>query len=224
MTEKTREPQYQCVLDIRDQVGFTRLGLMSNQVWHEDPRALLFHLARYKFVSKMFAGFGKVLEVGCADAFNSRVVQQSVKSLVAVDFDPVFVRDANERMTDKWRFECVVHDMVAGPFRGDFDGAYALDVLEHIPAGSDAAFVANMAASLAPTGSLIVGTPSLQSQAYASAPSREGHINCKDAKQLKELMQGHFHSVFIFSMNDEVVHTGYYPMANYLLALCAHRK
>jgi hypothetical protein len=28
-----------------------------------------------------------------------------------------------------------------------------------------------------------------------------------------------FHHVFIFSMNDEVVHTGFYPMAHYLLAL-----
>ena len=32
-------------------------------------------------------------------------------------------------------------------------------------------------------------------------------------------MQQFFHNVFIFSMNDEVVHTGYAPMAHYLLAL-----
>jgi hypothetical protein len=32
-------------------------------------------------------------------------------------------------------------------------------------------------------------------------------------------MQQFFHNVFVFSMNDEVVHTGYSPMAHYLLAL-----
>ena len=32
-------------------------------------------------------------------------------------------------------------------------------------------------------------------------------------------MQQFFHNVFVFSMNDEVVHTGYFPMAHYLLAL-----
>jgi hypothetical protein len=30
--------------------------------------------------------------------------------------------------------------------------------------------------------------------------------------------------VFLFSMNDEVVHTGFYPMAHYLFAVCADRK
>ena len=35
-------------------------------------------------------------------------------------------------------------------------------------------------------------------------------------------MTHHFRNVFIFSMNDEVVHTGFYPMAHYLFALCCH--
>jgi hypothetical protein len=42
--------------------------------------------------------------------------------------------------------------------------------------------------------------------------------------ELKKTMQQFFHNVFMFSMNDEVVHTGYHPMAHYLLAVCAHRK
>jgi hypothetical protein len=32
-------------------------------------------------------------------------------------------------------------------------------------------------------------------------------------------MERHFRTVFIFSMNDEVVHTGFSPMAHYLLAV-----
>jgi hypothetical protein len=79
-------------------------------------------------------------------------------------------------------------------------------------------------ASLPPQGVLIVGTPSLQSQQYASLASREGHVNCKDAPALRELLGGFFHHVFLFSMNDEVVHTGFHPMANYLLALCCSAK
>lgn len=34
----------------------------------------------------------------------------------------------------------------------------------------------------------------------------------------KNTMQRYFHNVFMFSMNDEVVHTGFHPMAHYLLA------
>jgi len=217
---KTREPQYERCLEVLEKHGRTSLGLMTNQVWHDDPRRLAFVLARYKFVAKMFSGMARVLEIGCADAFGTRLVLQEVGALTAIDFDPVFVHDANDRMDARWHFECKVHDLLQGPVAGPFDGAYALDVIEHIPSTAEEAFMGNAARSLTDHGVLILGTPPIQSQAYASPPSREGHVNCKDAPALRELLQGFFHHVFLFSMNDEVVHTGFHPMANYLLALC----
>jgi len=33
-----------------------------------------------------------------------------------------------------------------------------------------------------------------------------------------------FHNVFIFSMNDEVVHTGFHKMANYVFAIGAGKR
>jgi cyclopropane fatty-acyl-phospholipid synthase-like methyltransferase len=223
--EQTKEPQYQVQVKIRDEEGLARLGLTTNQVWRDDPRHLLFILARVKFVAKMLSGKQRVLEVGCGDAFGSRLVLQEVGSLCAVDFDPVFVRDANERMDERWKFECRVHDIVSGPVSdGAFDAAYTLDVIEHIPQKNEDAFIGNIARSLEDQGVLIVGTPSVQSQVYASEYSKQGHINCKDHKQLKELLLKYFHNVFILSMNDEVVHTGYYPMAHYLFALCTGKR
>jgi cyclopropane fatty-acyl-phospholipid synthase-like methyltransferase len=222
--EKTKEPQYQFVVGLREAKGLSQLGLVTNQVWHDDPRRLLFILARYKFVSKMLGGKQRVLEIGCGDAFGTRTVLQEVGSICAVDFDPVFVNDVNERMEERWKFDCRVHDILERPVAGPFDAAYSLDVLEHIPQEHERRFVSNIAASLTEHGVLVIGTPSIQSQSYASAPSKEGHVNCKDAAQLKDLMSGFFHNVFIFSMNDEVVHTGFYPMAHYLFALgCAKR-
>ena len=222
--EQTKEPQYQIQVRLRETKGLTRLGLVTNQVWHDDPRRLLFVLARYKFVSKMLSGKKKVLEVGCGDAFGTRIVLQEVGEICAVDFDPVFIRDAQERMEEKWRFDCKVHDMLSGPVDGRFDAAYSLDVIEHIPVEHEDTFVANLAGSLSNDGVLLIGTPSLQSQAYASPPSKEGHINCKDQPELKELLLKYFQNVFVFSMNDEVVHTGFSPMAHYLFALCTGRR
>ena len=66
--------------------------------------------------------------------------------------------------------------------------------------------------------------PSLQSQQYASPLSKIGHINCKDCPDLRALMQRYYDHVFMFSMNDEVLHTGYFPMAQYLFALCTGKK
>jgi 2-polyprenyl-3-methyl-5-hydroxy-6-metoxy-1,4-benzoquinol methylase len=217
---KTREPQYEHCLEVAEQGGRTQLGLMSNQVWHDDPRRLAFVLARYKFVAKMFRGFNRVLEIGCADAFGTRIVLQEVKSVTAVDFDPVFIADANARMIAAWPIDCRVHDMLSGPVPEMFDGAYAVDVLEHIPADDEDRFVGNIVASLSPRGVLIAGMPSIHSQQYASPGSRAGHVNCKDEQGLRATMRRFFDNVFIFSMNDEVVHTGFSPMAHYLFALC----
>ncbi len=222
-TRTTREPQYQRLLELKRR-GITRLGLMTNQAWHDDPKHVLFTLSRYKFVAKMLSGSRHVLEVGCADAFGTRLVLPEVGRLTAVDFDPLFIADARERMEAGWRFACRVHNVLRRPVPGAFDGAYALDVIEHIRPEDEDRFLGNIVRSLTPTGVLILGTPSVQSQAYASEPSRAGHVNCKDAAGLKELLERFFHRAFVFSMNDEVIHTGYYPMAHYLMALACHRR
>jgi 2-polyprenyl-3-methyl-5-hydroxy-6-metoxy-1,4-benzoquinol methylase len=217
--DHTREPQYERALELLRSQGLTSLGLMTNQAWHDDPKHLLFTLSRYKFVAKMLTGREHVLEVGCADAFGTRIVLQAVKRLTATDFDATFVADVLERMDERWSFECIQHDLLKGPLAGNFDGAFALDVIEHIPKENERQFVGNIARSLTTHGVLILGSPSIQSQAYASALSKAGHVNCKDGDGLRDLMREFFHTVFVFSMNDEVVHTGYFPMAHYLLAV-----
>lgn len=217
---RTREPQYQHSVTIRDEEGFARLGMSANQAWRDDPRHLLFTLARYKFVAKMLQGRRSALEVGCGDGFATRLVLQEVPSITAIDFDPVFVEDAKDQMTDAWRFDCRVHDILQSPVEGEFEAAYSLDVFEHIPADDENRFFENVVASLTERGVFLVGTPSLESQAHASPASKEGHVNCKTGEQLTELCSKHFHDVFLFSMNDEVVHTGFNRMAHYLFTLC----
>jgi 2-polyprenyl-3-methyl-5-hydroxy-6-metoxy-1,4-benzoquinol methylase len=226
MSEKlaTREVQYQIVLDKQKEQGTTSFGLMTNQAWDDDPKRLTFTFSRYKFVAKMFSGFDKVLEIGCADAVATRIVQQEVKSMTAVDFDALFVADANARMSEKWKFTCFQHDMLSGPVAGTYDGIYALDVLEHIEPADEATFLTNMVASLAPHGTVIIGIPSLESQAYASPVSLAGHVNCKTMPDFKKTMQHYFHNVYMLAMNDEVLHTGYHKMAQYLFAVCCSPK
>lgn len=217
----TKEPQYQPLVELKRTHGLTRLGMMNNQVWQDDPKRLVFTLSRYKFVAKMLSGRKRVLEIGCGDAFASRIVKQEVEHLTVVDFDPVFLADIQEHADPIWPIEARLHDILTAPVEGDFDGIYSLDVLEHIPMGDEDRYLSNIIASLDPGGAIIIGIPSLESQAYASPQSKEGHVNCKSGNDLKRLLDRFFHNVFLFSMNDEVVHTGFYPMAHYLLAVCA---
>lgn len=221
---QTKEEQYGLVFDVAEKHGISQLGLMINESWNQDPKRTLFTLARYKFVAKMLSGYENVLEVGCADAFGSRLVKQAVGHLTAIDFDPIFIEDARKRSNPHWPIDLAVHDMLSGPPPGQYDAIFSLDVLEHIQPDQEDLFIKNMLASLKLGGVSIVGMPSLESQVHASPQSKAGHVNCKTGSALKALFQQYYDNVFLFSMNDEVIHTGFSPMAHYLLVLCCGKK
>lgn len=222
--KQTKEPQYGLIFDVVEKHGVSKLGLMANVSWNQDPKRILFTLARYKFVAKMLSGRNKVLEIGCADAFGTRLVQQEVEQMTVVDFDPVFIDDIKSRADSHWPLECFVHDLTQAPVPGEYDAIYCLDVLEHINPADEPAFMSNAIASLNADGVFIAGIPSLESQAYASPQSNAGHVNCKTGSVFRAGMMSYFKNVFIFSMNDEVVHTGFHSMAHYLIALCCGKR
>ena len=219
--ERDGEAQYgEFVAEIRRR-GHQRMGLMSSWAYLDDPKRLAFMMARYKFVAKMLDGFSHVLEVGCGDGFGTRVVAQAVGKVTAIDFDPEFIEDARAVAGDRYPIAFHQHDMLKAPFADSFSGAYSLDVLEHIEFCNEDRFITNIKSSLTADGVFIVGTPSIELQAYASRMSKLGHVNCKTQADLKQTMLGHFRNVFMFGMNDEVLHTGYAKMAHYNFALCA---
>lgn len=222
--EAQNEPQ---IHDYRER-GPCTMGPWTSHIWRSDPRHLAFLLARYKFVAKMLEGKGSVLEVGCGDAFGTQVVLQAVGQVHGLDFEPLVLRDAEARYQAEGcsRVRFSLHDVVADCVPGGpYDAAYSLDVIEHIPAELEQDFLRHIVQGLKPSGVLILGTPNVTASAYASPASLEGHINLKSARGLKEVLQLHFENVFSFSMNDEVVHTGYGPMAHYLFAVgCGLRR
>ena len=214
--ENTKETQYADLFEIPE----TKLGFMINQVWRDDPKRVSFVLARYKFVSKMLAGKKSVLEVGCADAFASKLVANEVEKLTVSDFDPFFVKYLHDNSQEDWQKNAIVFDVSTQISELKYDAIYCLDVFEHIPPELENNVLINLSESIKDKGVVIIGIPSLESQEYASEYSKAGHVNCKSGADFRELLCEHFGNVFLFSMNDEVVHTGFYPMAHYLIALC----
>ena len=128
-------------------------------------------------------------------------------------------------MTPEWPYKTIVHNYLESKIEGAmFDAIYSLDVCEHIHKDKEDTFLSNMLDNLEANGVMIIGMPSIESQVYASPGSKLGHVNCKSGPELKLLMEKYFQAVFLFSMNDEVVHTGFHKMAHYILAVCAHRR
>ena len=220
----TKEPQYGKLSNDQENSNRESFGIMHDYTWKLDPKRVLFTFSRYKFVSKMFDGYETVLEIGCGDAFATRIVQQTVKKVTVTDFDPIFIEEIHNRHQQKWGLDAHVHNMVLEPTKQSFDGIFSLDVLEHVQQSDEDTFLRNTCLSLNSHGALIIGMPSLESQPYASEGSKIGHVNCKTGNDLRDLMKKYFHSVFMFSMNDEVVHTGFFPMAHYLFAVCCDKK
>lgn len=195
------------------------LGKNTSTILRNDPKLLLFTLARYKFVAKMFDGFDSVLEVGCQEGFGASIVAAVVRRLHGIDFYSEYIDSCHRRLhLENASFTAA--DILDAPMPEKYQGVFALDVLEHIEPEDENRFMCNVLRSLALDGVVILGMPSLESQQYASVASRAGHVNCKSGKEFRAFVQQYFSNVFMFSMNDEVLHTGFFPMSHYLLALC----
>jgi len=223
---ETKEPQNQIQIDTFSQKGGAKMGPWTSHIWRSDPRHLCFLLSRYKFCAKMLAGKDKVLEIGCGDAFGLPVVKQTVGSVHGIDFEPLIIEDAKKRFEEEG-IEGVtlsIHDITETSLTGGFDAAYSLDVIEHIPREKEEMFMTNICASLKEHSVCIIGTPNITADKYESEYSREGHVNLKSSETLNQLMCLYFYNVFDFSMNDEVVHTGYAPMAHYIFCIGINPK
>jgi hypothetical protein len=213
----TREPQYsQCF-----EAAPVTLGPMTGWSYQRDPKHLGFVLAHYKFVAAMLSGCPRVAEIGPADGFPSHVVKQAVGQLDLFDFDPVWVAECERRHPGRAK----LWDITDGPLwkvsDGKFyDAVFACDVIEHIWPENEPRAMRNICDSLTDNGVFIFGCPSLESQQYASAIAKAGHVNCKTGDRLKADALAYFRNVFLFCMNDEALYVGKPQMARYLFALC----
>ena len=216
----SKEPQYQIQVETFSDLGAVQMGPTASHSWRSDPRRLSFFLSRYKFCSKMLAGKKKVLEVGCGDGFGMRIVLQMVQYVHGVDFDPVFISWSKKHARHE-RLSCdfSILDITCDQPTGIYDSAYSLDLIEHLEPRKEHLFWSNICAVLEADAIFIVGTPNATSSMYASQWSQEGHINLQTHERLYTSMAKRFKNVLMFSMNDEVVHTGFYPMAHYLLCM-----
>lgn len=201
------------------------LGPWTSYSLLNDPKHLGFVLARYKFCAKIFDGFDRVIEVGCGDAFGTPIVAQHAKQVLAIEPEERHI-GSNKKRLGKIRNIEFRHGAIQDLHlpKASFDGAYSIDVIEHLDEHLNDPFVESQAEILKEDGVCIIGTPNITANEYASERSRVQHINLHSQKTLKALMEKYFKRVFMFGMNDEVLHTGYAPMCHYIFGMGVGRK
>jgi 2-polyprenyl-3-methyl-5-hydroxy-6-metoxy-1,4-benzoquinol methylase len=195
------------------------LGPWTSHSLVHDPKHLAFVLSRYKFVAKMLQGRERVMEVGVGDGFGLPLVAASVAHVYAVDWDRRLLDGIARRLPHLANVTYIPADINSHAPEITVDAAYWVDVLEHLDPEREATVMDSLRSCLTPDGVLLTGTPNKTASAHASPQSEIAHINLKTMEELRALMQRHFKNVFMFGMNDEVLHTGFSPMCHYLWSL-----
>lgn len=196
------------------------LGRYTSDDYTHNPKHIAFVASRYKFCAKMLEGCDTVIEIGCGDGFGAPIVAGAVKSLICTDINPPMLEDIQRRHRFLKNTTFMFFEFREKAYSPKVDGVFLIDVIEHIFPHEEDAFMTNLAGSLNEHGIALIGTPNKTAEQYASEWSRQGHINLKTHSDLRDMGLRYFHNVFMFGMNDEVVHTGYAPMCHFIWALC----
>jgi 2-polyprenyl-3-methyl-5-hydroxy-6-metoxy-1,4-benzoquinol methylase len=189
----------------------------------EDQLRLLIRLARYKFVAKMLKSEDKVLEVGSGSGLGSIFLGQHCKHVTGIDVKNTEVENAN-KLNKRKNVDFHVEDLFKMDIAKTFDVAVSLDVIEHMPIELGHKLIEAKAKHIQSNGMIIVGTPSHWSYNYQSPISQASHVKCYDLPELLDLMNNYVQRTISFSMNDEMVHTGFHKMAWYYFVIGFGRK
>lgn len=204
-----------------------KLGNYYSYQFINSRRHLLYTISRYKFAMKMIGDNKKILELGCNEGIGTYFLSEySSKSkgggVTGVDFDENSIHWAKEQEILKdIDFK---NDNFLGKVYGSFNAIVSFDVIEHIYPENENLFMETVIKNLLDDGIFIVGTPSLESQQYSNKDIMGAHVNVYTGERLRDTLNQYFNNVFMFTQNDEVIHTGHFRMANYLLALCCYKR
>jgi 2-polyprenyl-3-methyl-5-hydroxy-6-metoxy-1,4-benzoquinol methylase len=209
---------------VKDFMGSKSVLIGSHHTFHflNSPRKILHMMSYYKFAAKVIGGNKNVLDMGCGEGLGAWLLAKECGKVKGIDLD----KDAIEVAKSNWKdprisFKCA---NFLKTNNGVHDAVVSFDVVEHILPKNAGAFFKKIGSSLTNEGVVIVGTPNITSAQYASAVTKLGHVNLYSGERLEKELKEHFKFVFMFGANDEVVHTGYLPMAHYLIAVACHKK
>ncbi len=187
-----------------------------------NPLMSTIKLARFKFVSKMLSQKDTVLDLGCGNGLSSYYYSKFCKSVHGVD-----IQDA---VSDSWKTLKTPNItfsqadiLTPQAYKYNASTITCVDVIEHFDKEQGDQILQYCCDCLKNQGrgtQLIIGTPSRHSQQYRAAHNQEHHLYEYDPDELQAICDKYFSRTFKFSMNDEVVHTGFSKLAWFFYVIC----
>lgn len=207
----------------RDENGQLKplLGSFEGITYQESPLDFFILLARYKFAARLIDRTDSVLDAGCGHGLGSVMLSKFARSVIGVDMDRELIEHCRNTYTEITNLNFEVGDLKdLSDFDRQFDSIVCMDVIEHFTREEGPVVVQSMANALNERGMLIIGTPNVRSQEFASQRRKMTHPFEYDYAAFKKILSDIFRRAIVFSMTDEVVSTGFSQMAWYFMGVC----
>jgi 2-polyprenyl-3-methyl-5-hydroxy-6-metoxy-1,4-benzoquinol methylase len=187
----------------------------------ESPLDFFILLARYKFAGRLIDRTANVLDAGCGHGLGSVMLGKFAGTVTGVDVDKDLIDYCRDTYGHIKNLTFRVTDLrELSVLDRKFDSVVCMDVIEHFTRTDGPSVINSLAGALKDYGTLIIGTPNVRSQEFASQRRKMSHPFEYDYETFRKLLSDSFHRVFIFSMTDEIVSTGFSQLAWYFMAVC----
>jgi len=190
---------------------------------NNSPRRILHSMSYYKFAAKMIGVDKSILDIGCGEGLGTWLLARECGHAEGIDLDDKAIKQAQINWNDdriRFYHGNIFDESLCSK---TYDAVVSFDIIEHIIPENASSFYSAIVNRLYDVGIAIIGTPNVFAQNYATAITSADQVNLYSEEKLEKELRQYFKHVFIFSANEEVIHTEYYPMSNYLVALACQK-
>ncbi len=210
---------WSCVTQFLENEQPITLGSYFSSLMHRKPRRLLDCLSYYKFAAKMIGSSKRVLDIECNEGLGSWLLAKECGFCCGIDADSAAIDVACKNFHDpSVQFISADFFEMAPQL---FDAIVSFDLVEHFYPHQAQLFFQRVTESLSEHGVALFGTSSEISHQMGVHKKPN---NLYTHQRFYAELSACFDHVFLFSASDEVVHTGFSPLALYYIALCCKPK
>ena len=195
-----------------------RIDLSTSQGWLDH---LLYHLARYKFASRMIRPGDRVLDYGCGTGYGTRMMAEVAGEIWGVDSDESVIQKASSQyQSDNLTFFCddvLFKSMMAGC---NFNMITVMEVIEHVTRKDAAKMLMSLRGGLAENGILVLSTPKFKPIEQRSPFRAKHHVYEYEYEDLNKLLSDTFRRHLIFTQTDEIISMGNPSVCWTYIAIC----
>lgn len=186
----------------------------SNNLYN-DPEKLSFILLQYKFAAKMASKNRRILELGCGEGIGVPILSEFALTYTGIDSDEQSIISAR-RIVKNNRCNFIVDNFIGKKY-GIYNSIFYFDATEASNLKYEKLFFETIKMNLDENGIFIIGIPNIL--------HKEGYNRIASVQQkIIDSMHRLFYNIFIFSLNEGIVHAGLLPTSRYLIIMGCYIK